>query len=155
MNFDFVLLLPIFLGLGSFVMITIIVAVVARAKQRRAELQAEVQTKLIDRFGSAPELLTFLKSDEGRKFLGEIESRPKLSARDRIIRGMSKSLVIGSLGVGFLIIGFIPATYNEFCIIVGFLFLALGVGMLLSSLLSLKLSRSWGLMEEESAHLNA
>jgi len=145
----FLILLPIFLGLGSFAMITLIVAIASRAKQRRAEIYAEVQTKLIDKFGSAPELLTFLKSEEGRKFLGEIERAPKLNARDRIVRGMGKSVVIGLLGVGFLIIGFIPATYNEFCIIVGFLLLALGLGMLFSSLLSLKLSRDWGLMEEQ------
>jgi hypothetical protein len=134
---DLLILIPIFLGLGSFVMITIIVAVSVRAKQRRAEIYADVQTKLIDKFGSAPELLTFLKTDEGRQFLGE------------------KSVVIGLLGTGFLIIGFLRATYNEFCIVVGFLLLALGLGMLLSSLLSLKLSRSWGLMEEDPAQPNA
>jgi len=83
-----------------------------------------------------------------------MEQAPKLNARDRIVRGMSKSVVIGLLGVGFLIIGFIPATYNEFCIIVGFLLLALGLGMLLSALVSLKLSRSWGLMEEEPTQTN-
>jgi len=44
----FLILLPIFLGLGSFVMITLIVAIAARAKQRRAEIHADVQTKLID-----------------------------------------------------------------------------------------------------------
>ena len=151
----FLILLPIFLGLGSFVMITIIVAVSVRAKQRRAEIYADVQTKLIDKFSSAPELLTFLKTDEGRQFIGEIERAPKLNARDRIIRGMGKSIVIGLLGAGFLIIGFLPATYNEFCIVVGFLLLALGLGMLGSSLLSLKLSRSWGLMEEDPTRPNA
>ena len=112
----FLILLPIMLGIGSFVMITIIVAIAARAKQRRAEIYADVQTKLIDKFSSAPELLTFLKTEEGRKFLGEIERAPKLGARDRIVRGMGKSVVIG---------------------------------LLFSSLLSLKLSRSWGLMEEQ------
>ena len=151
----FLILLPIFLGLGSFVMITIIVAISVRAKQRRAEIYADVQTKLIDKFSSAPELLTFLKTDEGRRFIGEIERAPKLNARDRIIRGMGKSIVIGLLGAGFLIIGFLPATYNEFCIVVGFLLLALGLGMLGSSLLSLKLSRSWGLMEEDPTQPNA
>ena len=126
----FLILLPIFLGLGSFAMITLIVAIATRAKQRRAEIYAEVQTKLIDKFGSAPELLTFLKSEEGRKFLGEIERAPKLNARDRIVRGMGKAVVIGLLCVGFLL-------------------LALGLGMLFSSLLSLKLSRDWGLMEQQ------
>ena len=151
MHFDYLILIPLIVGPASFAMITVIVIVAVKSKERRAQYQAEVQTKLIDRFGSAPELLAFLKTDEGRQFLGEIESGPKRSARDRIIRGMGKSIVIGLLGTGFLIIGFLPATYNEFCIVVGFLLLFLGVGMLLSSLLALKLSRSWGLMEQESS----
>lgn len=154
MQFDYAYLIPLIVGPASFAMITAIIIVAVKSKERRAQYQAEVQTKLIDRFGSAPELLAFLKTDEGRQFLGEIESGPKRSATDRIIRGMGKSIVIGLLGTGFLIIGFLPATYNEFCIVVGFLLLFLGVGMLLSSLLALKLSRSWGLMEQESSQPN-
>jgi len=152
---DFLVLIPLIVGPASFAMIAVIAIAVVRSKQRRVEIQANVQTKLIDKFGSAPELLAFLKTEEGRRFLGEIESGPKLNARDRIIRGMGKALIIGLLGTGFLIIGFIPATYNEFCIVVGFLLLFLGAGLLLSSLLALKLSRSWGLMEQEPPHQNA
>jgi hypothetical protein len=154
MAFDFAYLIPLICGPASMAMITIIIVAAVRGKERRTQLQAEVQTKLIDKFGSAPELLAFLKTDEGRQFLGEIESGPKRSARDRIIRGIGKSLVATMVGIGFLIIGFLPATYNEFCIVVGFLTLFLGVGLFLSALLSLKLSRNWGLMDQEPSQTN-
>ena len=153
--FDWYILIPLILGPMSMAMVTIIVVAIARARQRRTELQAEVQEKLIDRFGSAPELIAFLKSPEGRKFLGDIESGPKLNARDRIIRGMGKSIITGLLGVGFLIIGFLPTTANDFCVVTGFLLIALGLGFFLSALLSLKLSRNWGLMDEDAPQANA
>lgn len=152
--FDYVYLIPLILGPLSMLMITVIILGIARGRQRRTEMKAEVQTKLIDKFGSSAEFIAFLKTEEGRRFLGEIESGPRLNARDRIIRGMGKSVIVGLVGVGFLTIGFIPATYNEFCIIVGFLTLALGVGLFLSAMLSLRLSRSWGLMEEEPTQPN-
>jgi hypothetical protein len=141
-------------GPAAMAMITIVIVAAVRGKERRVQRQTEVQAKLIDRFGSAPELLAFLKTEEGRQFLGEIESGPKRSARDRIIRGIGKSVVITMVGIGFLILGFLPATYNEFSIFVGFLLLCLGVGLFLSALLSLKLSRNWGLMDQDPSQPN-
>jgi hypothetical protein len=154
MAFDYVYLIPLICGPVSMVMVTVIVIAVVKGKERRTQLQADVQTKLIDKFGSAPELLAFLKTEEGRQFLGEIESGPKRSARDRIIRGIGKSLTTSMVGLGFLIIGFLPSTSNEFCMVVGFLLLFLGLGLFLSALLSLKLSRNWGLMDQEPSQPN-
>jgi hypothetical protein len=154
MAFDYVYLIPLICGPVSMAMVTVIVIAAVKGKERRTQLQADVQTKLIDKFGSAPELLAFLKTEEGRQFLGEIESGPKRSARDRIIRGIGKSLTTSMVGLGFLIIGFLPATSNEFCMVVGFLLLFLGLGLFLSALLSLKLSRNWGLMDQEPSQPN-
>src|SRR5581483_2113013 len=136
MAFDSVYLIPI----AAFAMIAVVVISIAKTRQRSSEVRAEVQSKLIERFSSAPEFLTFIQTEEGKKFLGHFESSPKLNARDRIIRVMGRALVVGSVGIGFLIIGFLPQTY-EFCIISGFLLMALGGGLFLSALLSLKLSR--------------
>ena len=151
---DYWFLVPMICGPAAMAMITIVIVAAVRGKERRVQRQTEVQAKLIDRFGSAPELLAFLKTEEGRQFLGEIESGPKRSARDRIIRGIGKSVVITMVGIGFLILGFLPATYNEFSIFVGFLLLCLGVGLFLSALLSLKLSRNWGLMDQDPSQPN-
>jgi len=139
---------PVLISIGAFAMIAIVMATLARARQRSNEVRAEVQGKLIEKFSSAPEFLTFIQTDEGKKFLGNMESGPKLNARDRIIRVMARALIVGSLGIGFLIIGFLPQTTNDFCIVTGFLLITLGGGMFLSALLSLKLSRDWGLMDQ-------
>ncbi|MGZ7032776.1 MAG: hypothetical protein ACXVIJ_12490, partial [Thermoanaerobaculia bacterium] len=57
--------LPIIVISGAFVVAIVAITHLARTRQRRAELQAEVQTKLIDRFSSAPELVDFLRSPTG------------------------------------------------------------------------------------------
>jgi len=146
---EFAIFIPIVLGTGCFMMISFIVFVNSRAKQRRAEVQAQVQSKLIERFGTATELVSFLKTDEGKNFLGDIESAPAMNARDRIIRGMGKAIILGLLGIGFLTICIFPETRNEGFIIAGCILVALGLGYFLAALVSLKLSRNWGLMEPQ------
>jgi hypothetical protein len=144
---ELALMIPIVGSIGMFACIAFIVAVTARSRQRQAELRAEVQSRLIDKFSSAPEIVTFLQSPEGKHFLGGIESMPAMTARDRIIRTMSKAVVLSLLGVGFLACCIWPETRNEGFFIAGCILLALGVGYFLSALVSLKLSRNWGLME--------
>ena len=58
--------IPIILGVTFFILIAFIVYVNSRARQNRAKLQTEMQTKLIERFNSAPELSEFLQSPAGK-----------------------------------------------------------------------------------------
>jgi len=141
-----VMLIPIVLSLGFFVMVIAIVYFTTQSRQQRVRYQAEVQTKLIERFGTAPELVTFLKSPEGREFLGAVEAAPKYMAGDRILAGIRKSIVLGFLGAGFLLLCIPDSLRNDGFLIAGGILLALGVGYFVSTLVSLKLSRSWGLV---------
>lgn len=147
------LMIPIVGSIGLFAMIAFIAMNNARTKQRQAELTAQVQTHLIDRFGSAPELVTFLQSPEGKQFLGgtATQSAPAVTARDRIIRGMGKAIVLGLLGLGFLAIAIWDRGAEGF-FIAGAIVFALGVGYFLSALVSLKLSRNWGILEEQRSN---
>lgn len=73
--------IPVIGMLTSTAMVVLIVYFVAKSRQRRAELQAEVQTRLIDRFGTAPELIEFLQSPAGQQFVSGVQSAPALMAR--------------------------------------------------------------------------
>jgi hypothetical protein len=151
MNDVAVSLIPIVTTLGLFSMIVAIVIANARSRQRQAELNAEVQTRLIDRFGSAPELINFLQTPEGQKFLGSgPNSGAAVSAQDRIIRSMGKAVVLTLLGAAFLLICLWPETRNEGFFIAGCILAMLGIGYFLSAIVSLKLSRNWGLIEQRS-----
>src|SRR5689334_13302091 len=87
--------------ISSSVTVVLVIFFLTRARQRRAEVQAEVQTKLIDRFGSAPELIDFLQSPAGRQFVTGVQGVPGALARERIMTGFTRSIVLSMLGFAF------------------------------------------------------
>lgn len=141
------LFVPIFSCAFLFATVAFAVWTSSRARTERARYQAEVQTKLIDRFSSAPELVEFLKTAEGRQFVGEIESGPRLLASDRILGGIRRGIVLALLGLGFLAVWLIDTNNIGFAI-PGWILLALGIGYFVATYVSLRLSRSWGLLPD-------
>src|SRR5215210_5365894 len=101
---DSLMFMPIIVSLGFFAMVVWIVWLGTNSKNRRAQAQADVQSKLIERFGSAKEFIEFLQSPAGRQFVTGVEVTSNLYARDRIISGFGKGVVLSLLGLGFLAI---------------------------------------------------
>lgn len=131
------LMIPITGILASFAGAVLIVYFTSRSRQRRLELQAEMQAKLIDRFGSAPDLIQFLQSEPGRQFVSGVQSGPSVLARDRIVGGFRRAIILTALGVGFAVLAF---TVDHDFTIAAVLAISLGVGYLLAGFLSLKMS---------------
>ena len=131
--------IPIMGMITSTVMVVLIVYFVARARQRRAEIQAEVQTKLIDRFGSAPELIDFLQSPAGRQFVSGVQGVPGAMARERIMSGFTRSIVLSMLGAAFLGLTFFYE--DDFAVPAAILF-SLGVGYFIATFVSWRLAAS-------------
>jgi len=140
--------MPVIVSLGFFAMIVWIVWLGTNAKNRRAQMQADVQGKLIERFGTSKEFIEFLQSPAGQRFVTGVEVTSSLYARDRVIRGFGTGIVISLLGLGFLAIWL--ADNNGGFIYPGFILLGLGAGFFLSALVSLKLSKRYGLIENAS-----
>lgn len=114
------------------------------AKNRRAAMQAEVQTRLIEKFSSAPEFVEFLNSDTGKQFLSGIDKMPQMMARDRIVGGVSRGVLLTLLGAAFLAIW--GADGNIGFMYPGFILLGLGIGFFISTMVALKLSHRYGLI---------
>ena len=57
-------------------------------RKRRLELQAEVQTKLIERFGSSAELVEFLKSETGKSFVEGVQKGSIVITHERVLAGI-------------------------------------------------------------------
>lgn len=131
-------LIPIFGIVSSSTMVVLIVYFVSRAKARRAEVQAEVQSRLIDRFGSAPELVDFLQSPAGRQFVTGVQSAPALLARERILSGFSRAIVLSMLGAAFLALTF---WYDDDFAVPASILFSLGIGYLLATFVTWRLSR--------------
>jgi hypothetical protein len=136
---------PVISVSGFYITIALIVWTVTKARQRRAEMQAEVQTRMIDKFSSAPEFVAFLQSDAGKHFASTFEEVPRAHARDRILGGVTRSVVLTVLGLGFLAICLTEARDTGF-IIAGCILLALGLGYFIATIASFRLSKSWGLL---------
>src|SRR6266550_1128190 len=142
-----VFVMIVFVSLGSFAMIATIVWLGVHAKNRKATLQAEVQPRLIDKFSNAPEFVDFLNSDTGKQFLTGIDKMPKLMARDRIVGGISRGVIMTLLGLAFIAIWI--ADSNIGFMYPGFILMGLGIGFFISTLISLKMSQRFGLIGED------
>ena len=138
--------MPMVVSVAFFAMVAIIVSNAARSRQRIARMQVEIQSKMIERFGSAPEFVGFLQSDSGRQFMQSLGAVPKARASNSILLSVRRAVVLSFLGVGFLVICISPEYRNEGFFIAGCILLGLGVGYGVSAVLSVKLSRAWGLM---------
>jgi len=139
----------VFVSLGSFAMVATIVWLGVHSRNRKATLQAEVQTRLIDKFSNAPEFVAFLNSDTGKQFLTGIDKMPQLMARDRIVGGVSRGVIMMLLGMAFLAI-WIADDWNRGFMYPGFILAGLGIGFFISTLISLKMSQRFGLIGDDA-----
>ncbi|HET7707404.1 MAG TPA: hypothetical protein VGC52_03265 [Gemmatimonadaceae bacterium] len=133
-------LIPIVAIIFSNIAFVVVAVVWWRIKQRRLELQAEVQSKLIDRFGSSAELVEFLKSSTGREFVHGVQKGAAGAAQQKVVAGIRKSIILSFFGIGLLTVWGI--TGAEWISWFGVLFLALGLGFLTAAFASMRLSRT-------------
>jgi hypothetical protein len=121
---------------------------------RLARVQAEVHTKLLDRLTTNEDLLAYIQSPAGRRFLESapitLEQEPRMSSAPlgRIIWSLQAGLVLAALGAGFWVVqrNVTPEAAEGFFVI-GVLAVALGVGFTASSVISYLLSERLGLFK--------
>ena len=128
--------IPIIAIAGSFAMVVAVVWLITRSKQRGAQYRSEVQMKMIEKFGTTAEFAKFLESPAGREFL-----EPRRNARDRILGGIRAGIILLFLGFGFFF-GY-SAEHDPGFFIPGFIMTGLGLGFLVSSAISWKLTKQW------------
>lgn len=138
-------IVPVLGIIAPMTMVVLVVWAIARGKQQQARYRAEVQSKMIEKFGSAPEFAEFLSSPAGRQFVGESQVSTASSAHDRIFSGVKWSLILSLLGIAFLVAR--VAGEDRDLIIPGSILLGLGVALCISTVVSYRLSRSWGLIK--------
>jgi hypothetical protein len=138
---------------GSYLLAGFIVWTIVRGKQRRAEMKAQVQTKLIEKFNSAPELIQFLDSKQGKELVDSIEKQPVIAASDRIIGSIRSGIIMTLLGLAFVCLWLVDD--NRGMAFPGIILLALGIAFFISAFVSMKLSKSWGLAPRDTSTLDS
>jgi hypothetical protein len=141
-------IVPAFLIFWGFV-VWIIFNTVRRYKSTK--LQAEIQNKLLDKFGSSQELLAYVQSEAGTRFLNSltVEQRTPFG---RILFAAQASVVLLFFGGALLFLRGRVSGAEEGFLVFGTLFVALSVGFLCSAAVSYFLSKSFGLLQESNAH---
>ena len=143
-----VIIFPIlFAGFGFIVWI--IFTTIARFKT--AKLQAGIQTKLLEKFGSGQELLAYIQSDSGKRFQESLTAEQR-TPYGRILGAAQAGVILVLLGLALLFLRGRVAGAEEGFLIFGTIILSLGFGFGLSAALSYFLSKSFGLLRENAAH---
>src|SRR5687768_1092938 len=121
---------------------------------RLAKVQAEAHTKLLDRFTGNEELLAYVKSPAGSKFLESapitLDGSPRQmnAPLSRILWSMNAGVVLTAAGIGMnYISGRIDEHMSEPVFTFGVILISVGIGFLVSAALSFLLSRRLGLID--------
>src|SRR5580765_3037206 len=110
-----------------------------------AKLQADVQSRLLEKVSSSQDLLAYAQTEAGREMLASLKVE-RHSPHARIIGALQTSIVMISLGAAFLLLrGRVSGTEEGF-LVFGTLATMLGIGFGLSAVASYYLSKSFGLL---------
>jgi hypothetical protein len=152
--FDAFSVMVVMVFIGSMLAWLVRTVLQHRRWQRLSRVQTEVHNKLLDRFAGTGELITYVQTPAGRRFLEaapiEVESPGRALAApvSRILWSVQAGVILVVVGVGMLLVSqrVIPEV-SEGMWLIGVLTLALGLGFVLSAAVSYNLSRRLGLFE--------
>lgn len=125
-----------------------------RRWSRLSKVQAEVHSKLMDRFNSNEDLLAYIKSPAGAKFLESspitLDPGPRTlgAPLGRILWSLQGGVVLMCAGIGLWIVSArVEAEAAQAIQAFGVLALALGTGFVISAIISYGVARKLGLIE--------
>lgn len=125
---------------------------------RQSRIQVEVHTKLLDRLTAHEDLLAYMQSPAGSRFLQSAPiavddgPRPGGAPLSRMVWSFQAGVVLIALGVGLWLVqwGAVPEVAQGFRVM-GILAVALGVGFAVSAVVSYKISERFGLLSVQKS----
>lgn len=127
-----------------------------RRWNKMVKVQTETHAKLLDRFASSQEMLAYVQSDAGRKFLEmpifESQRRQVSSLPfGRILWSVQIGIIAAVFGVGVLFLrGRVSPDADMGFQVFGTLTLTLGIGFIVSGGVSYLLAKHFGLLEQRN-----
>jgi len=129
-----------------------------RRWNRIFNLQNDVHSKLLERFGTSQEVLTYMSTDAGKKFLeatpiavGIERSQPVPSPVARVLTPLQIGTVMSLLGIGLIFLrNSVPGAGGPL-LVLGTVVLMPGLGFIISAGVTWMLARHLGLMPERGA----
>ena len=115
---------------------------------RKTRHKSQLQNKIVDKFSSVQEFNEFLQSKEGNKFLNFVKFNG-LAPKEKLLSSLSKGVILVTLGIALILVGQIFPGEMKYFIAFGIVFIALGVGFVISMYISYTLSKKWGIIEDK------
>jgi len=115
-------------------------------RQRRMRAQAELHGRLLDKFSSAREVVEFLQTPSGAKFVDSISSDREEPASG-ILRSTHRGIILVIVAVGCLLLSWHYRSTDNPLLVIGVLLLCLGIGFLISARVSYRLSKTLDLAQ--------
>jgi hypothetical protein len=126
-----------------------------RRWSRIFKLQTDVHGKLLERFGTSQEVLTYMGTDAGKRFLeatpiavGFEHQPPVPSPVARVLTPLQIGIVMTLLGVGLLFLRHSVSDGGTALLVIGTVVLMPGLGFIISAGITWLLARHLGLMPE-------
>lgn len=113
-----------------------------------AKLQADVQTKLLEKVGSGQDLLAYAQTEVGKELLQSLRVE-RVSPYGRILGALQTGIILALFGAALLMFH----NRGEGFLLIGAVVTALGFGFVLSALASYYLSKSFGLLDSAPSHV--
>jgi hypothetical protein len=127
-----------------------------RRWSRIFKLHTDTHGKLIERFGSSDELLTYMGTESGKRFLEaapipvDFETQQRMpNAVARVLTPLQIGIVLALLGAGFFMLRNVEADMEVPMLVLGTLFLMPGLGFIISAGITWVLAGRLGLMPEK------
>ena len=148
---DEVVIFAAFFGAIAFVVWTLVTAGLRRLQLRAT---AEFNIRLLDRIGSIKDFNDFLQTEGGAKFMSSLTAattvRQAVRPSQRILLASQVGAVMTTVGAGFLVLKALLAFNEPGAVgftIVGVIALSIGVGFLVSSVVSYWVASRLGVLD--------
>jgi hypothetical protein len=145
--------IEVLIPIAGITMVILVVFIVARAYTARSEHRLQAHGKMLDRFGNSAEFVSFLRTEEGRRYLDTVSMGPRKTQKAKILGAVRTGVVIVILSVGLMAVSFLVGFEHptgEPPFVIGFLGLFLGAGFLASAAISFSLAKAWKM--DENGH---
>ena len=148
-----------FLFTGFFGVVTYLARAIIQHRRwlKASQVQADIHTKLMERMHTNEELLAYVQSPAGRRFLEAAPVRPDADSTisapvGSIVLSMMAGVVLATVGFGFRMAGSLIGTEEQQAFtVVGVIILALGIGFILASVMAYIISSRLGLFPPKPA----
>src|SRR5262249_59369598 len=148
-------------GIATFAWV-VHAAIGDRRWQRAIKVQTEAHTKIVDRLNTNEDLLAYIQSPAGQRFLNGSAAGPIVVERaatpvnapvSRILWSVQAGIVLAVAGAGLMIArrGIIDEAAQALQVF-AVLVMALGIGFVLSALAAYALSKQLGLLSTDADH---